>query len=162
LAFTPKFIDFFLVTQADVAIFGKKDFQQLRVIEQMVRDLNLPLTIVPHPIVRETDGLAISSRNRYLSDEQREEAVRINKALGNAIEAKKGNADITVGEILQKAKQDLSSNLIQIEYVQVSAAKDLVPQQDSVSISSISFPRLFIAARLGTTRLIDNVGLTNG
>jgi pantoate--beta-alanine ligase len=134
------------------AYFGQKDAQQLAVIRRMVADLNVPVEIVGCPIVREPDGLAMSSRNRYLSDEQRRAAPVIHRALTTVRD--RVATGVRDGEELRRAlRQVLTSEpLVQIDYVSVAdpeSLRELATVSDKALVS--------VAVRLGTTRLIDNV-----
>ena len=138
---------------ADYAIFGEKDFQQLAVLRQMVADLNLPVSLIAHPTVRETDGLALSSRNKYLSTEQRAIAPVLYRTLG------KSAAEIMAGGAIQpcidKAKQHiLADGFTTIDYLDLRDATTLAP-----SLTAKSDDRLFVAAWLGKTKLIDNCAI---
>lgn len=135
----------------DVAVFGEKDYQQLAVIRQMVRDLGLPVEIVGVPTQRDADGLALSSRNAYLSDEERAAARAMPRALGEAAAAIEGGAD--VGEALDKARARLEgAGFDPIDYVALHDAETLAP------MTVLDRPaRLLAAARMGRTRLIDNL-----
>jgi len=141
----------FNMTKADVAIFGEKDFQQLAVIRRMVSDLNIPITIIGEPIVREQDGLAMSSRNGYLTTTQRDKAPLLNKIL---ISVKKqileGDSDYIAIEIA--AKKQLIKNGFKPDYFSIVDQKTLAPPVDNASKLVI-----LVAAHLGTTRLIDNL-----
>lgn len=148
----------FEITQASAAIFGEKDFQQVRVLEKMIEDLNLSIRIIRHSIVREPDGLALSSRNRYLSPEDRETASKIPLALMTARERALADATLSVSAVLDSAKQKLVAG-VRLEYLEVASAEDLVPMPPDTLLLDIRNPRLFIAARVGDTRLIDNVAL---
>ena len=138
---------------ADYAIFGEKDFQQLAVLRQMVGDLNLPISLIGHPTVRESDGLALSSRNQYLSDDQRAIAPVLYHILARTA------AEITAGGAIQpsldKAKQQvLARGFKKIDYLDLRDAATLAP-----SLSAKADDRLFVAAWLGETRLIDNCAI---
>jgi len=141
----------FNLVQADVAFFGQKDYQQASVIRQMVRDLNVPLEIRVCPTVREPDGLAMSSRNRYLSVDQRSQAVAISRSLRLAAQlAADGQRQTaalvdTVRGVLAEAQID------RIDYVAVVDPDTLEPV---VALSGPSV--MLIAAHVGGTRLIDN------
>ena len=143
----------FQITQADFAVFGEKDFQQLRVLQQLVADFNLPLTIVPVATVREPDGLALSSRNQYLSPEDRKVAPALYEALRLALDAE------TAGEALARARARLEPTPFQLEYLEIVSGVDLKPVDPAAHIAAVPYPRIFAAARLGTTRLIDNLSL---
>ncbi len=143
-----------LLTQsgADVAVFGEKDYQQLRVVTQMARDLDLPVDIVPGPTVREADGLALSSRNRYLSEGNRRTAPLIHRALTTAASAiRAGTApDAAAGE----AASSLTQAGLRVDYVAARNAETLA------EVKTANEPiRLLAAAWLGTTRLIDNIAV---
>jgi pantoate--beta-alanine ligase len=149
----------FHATLADVAVFGEKDFQQLRVVQQMVRDLNLGVRIVGHPTVREGDGLALSSRNRYLSPEEREWAQRIAELSFFTREYLSGNAGATVAELTQAVEEFLTRAPLRIDYVRMVSSADLKPAGVEDQVLQISDPRLVLAAWCGKTRLIDNFPL---
>ena len=138
----------------DVALFGEKDYQQLAVIRQMVRDLNLPLEIAGCETVREADGLAMSSRNRYLSADERARAVAIHHVI-RAVAHVAGKGGDTAAAIA-KARADLTAaGFRQIDYVEVRDAVMLKP----VEAGSRAPRRVLAAAWLGGTRLIDNVAV---
>jgi pantoate--beta-alanine ligase len=146
----------FSMTGADVAVFGEKDFQQLRIVQQFVADFNLPLSIVSHPIVREADGLALSSRNQYLSSSDRKEAAGIYSALEKARQRSRLE-DAAAGTVVSHVTPFIPGV---VEYAQVCSEHDLVPVAPDRAICEIAHPRLFIATRLGHTRLIDNMSLS--
>ena len=128
--------------QPSVAVFGKKDYQQLHVVRGMVRQLDLPLRIVAGETVREPDGLAMSSRNGYLSPAERAEAPRLHRVLRKVTQGLDGDA----------AMQELAAAGWKPDYVEVRRRADLgVPQLKDKSLVVLA------AARLGTTRLIDNL-----
>ena len=135
---------------ADYVIFGEKDFQQLAVLRQMVADLNLPVSLISHPTVRESDGLALSSRNQYLSAEQRAIAPVLYQTLvKSAAEIMAGG---TIQPSLDKAKHQLfADGFSKIDYLDLRDATTLTP-----SLSANGDDCLFVAAWLGETRLIDN------
>ena len=135
----------------DIALFGEKDYQQLAVIRQMVRDLDLPVEIVGVPTQRDADGLALSSRNAYLSDEERRAARTLPRALGDAAQAIAGGAP--VAEILDRARSRLeAAGFEPIDYVELRDAETLEPVKNPDRPA-----RLLAAARIGRTRLIDNL-----
>ncbi len=143
----------FQVTGADVAYFGQKDYQQSLVIRHMVRDLNLPVDIRVCPIVRDTDGLALSSRNVYLSDEQRTIALSLYHTLSAARElVLEGCRD---GQVVmeQMRKSLMDAGVTRIEYAVVADAESLEIQDNLVAPPAV----LLIAAYVGSTRLIDNL-----
>jgi pantoate--beta-alanine ligase len=140
----------------DVAYFGQKDAQQALVLRQMVRDLDVPVRIEVCPTVRDPDGLALSSRNAYLSAPEREQALAISRALraaGAAVEA--GERDAAA--LLRIARAELDGAGIEPEYLELRSATDLTPVE-RVNGSTL----LAVAARVGRARLIDNVVLGSG
>jgi pantoate--beta-alanine ligase len=142
----------FNLVRPDVAVFGRKDYQQLLVIERMVRDLCLPIRILAAPIVRESNGLAMSSRNRYLSAEARQHAGTIHAILLELRDALRGGQSIA--SIEESAQARLQAAGFAVDYAALRRADDLRepasgdPQQGLIAL---------IAARLGGTRLIDNL-----
>lgn len=141
----------FNIVKPRVAIFGKKDFQQLVVIRRMVKDLNLDLEIIGLPTVREVDGLAMSSRNAYLQEKEREAALSLSQSL---LLAKRlyDNGERNAARILQAVRDRLGkSPLVRLEYAKIChviTLKDLAElEEDAV---------LALAAKVGRTRLIDN------
>jgi len=145
----------FNITKADVAVFGEKDYQQLIVIKSMARDLNLPVEIIGAPIVRESDGLAMSSRNAYLSAEERKSALSLNQALKTAHELAKAGEKNAGKLVVAAAKIIEDTNLGRIDYLKICDAETLE------EIETIEKPaRIFVAAYFGKTRLIDNLELS--
>ena len=134
----------------DVAIFGEKDWQQLAIIRRMARDLDFGIDILGAPVARDTDGLALSSRNAYLSKDQRAAATAFPGALKSAAKAIAGGADIT--ESLAKAEAAIvKGGFDSVDYVALADADSLE------RLSAFRKPaRLLAAARIGKTRLIDN------
>jgi len=147
----------FEIVQADMAVFGEKDFQQLAIIRRMVTDFDLPLEIISHATVREQDGRAMSSRNCKLSESQRNSAVAIPRALFSAAENSRPDTD--VGSLRTAVIASLQEAGLEIDYVEVADADILKPCEDLINLGAIQSPQLLIAARLGATRLIDNVRL---
>ena len=141
----------FNIVQPDVACFGAKDFQQLAVIRQMVRELNMPIEILGCPIVREADGLALSSRNSYLSTEERRQALCLSQGLAQARRmVADGQRD--AAEILQQLRSAiLQQPAARIDYLQICHQRSL-QQQERVDADSV----LLLAVFVGKTRLIDN------
>lgn len=136
---------------ADVAVFGEKDFQQLMVIRRMVTDLNLSMEIVGGPIMRENNGLAMSSRNGYLDAAQREQAAILYQTLCSVRErVKSGERDYPALE--RAACDSLNAAGFEPDYVTLRSANDLAPATDNSSSLVI-----LAAAALGNTRLIDNI-----
>jgi pantoate--beta-alanine ligase len=148
----------FSCVQPKVAVFGKKDYQQLMVIRQMCRQLALPVDIVPAETVRAEDGLALSSRNGYLSTEERQEAVQLIQTL-KEIQEKVLQGKLTSADIL-KIEQDacakLSARGWAPDYISVRKRNDLLSAND-VDLSSNQPLVVLAAAKLGKTRLIDNL-----
>ncbi len=138
--------------QPDVAYFGRKDAQQALVIERMTRDLDFPVEIAVLPTVREDDGLALSSRNAYLTPEQREQAAAISRALRAAEDAARAG-ETSIAALVETAENELRRAGIEPEYVEARAAEDLSP------IASLNGRPVLVAvaARVGSARLIDNV-----
>jgi pantoate--beta-alanine ligase len=142
----------FNIVEPDYAVFGEKDFQQLAVIRQMVSDLDFKTRIIGVPIVREPDGLAMSSRNTYLSDKERAAALVLSKAMALAQELAAGGLSNT-GLLLNRLSALVKTeNSVQIEYLEARDAESLV-EIDSIHENGAL---IAIAARVGQTRLIDN------
>ncbi len=141
----------FNMVQPDVAYFGQKDYQQALVVQQMVRDLNLPLAIRVCPIVREADGLAMSSRNAYLNPEQRRHATVLWRGLCRARELV-GQGQRSAAEIVEQVRHVIATAPgAQIDYVALADPHTLQP------VSNVDKPAvLLLAVRIGKTRLIDN------
>jgi pantoate--beta-alanine ligase len=145
-----------LSVRPDVALFGEKDFQQLAVIRRMVSDLSIPVEIVGVPTVREADGLALSSRNTYLSPQEREHAAALPRALEAARVAIRDG--MPVAEALQRGKQSLvDAGFVRIDYFALVDAATLEPLEQPADRM-----RLIAAAMIGTTRLIDNIAVDLG
>lgn len=140
------------IVQPDVAVFGQKDAQQARVVEQMVRDLNFPVRIVVAPTVRESDGLAMSSRNTYLSSEERRSATCLSRALKIA-EEMINDGEKGAGVVLKKVRSVVEATpLASLEYADVVDYVTLRP------VERIELPVLVaLAVKIGRTRLIDNL-----
>lgn len=134
----------------DVAYFGQKDAQQALVLDKMARDLNFPVRVEVCPTIRETDGLALSSRNAYLDDEERERAVAISRAL-QAAERVVELGERDAAAVLAAARHELDEAGIEPEYLELRSATDLTPAE-RVNGSTL----LAVAARVGRARLIDN------
>ena len=144
----------FNIVKPHVALFGYKDYQQLKVIERMVKDLNFDLEIVGMPIVREKDGLAMSSRNTYLSPQEREDALSIYRALKKAEEMfKEGVRDAE--EIRRMVRSMLKG---EIDYVSVCDPETLVEIEGEIKDKAL----LAVAVKIGKARLIDNTILGGG
>ncbi|WP_020669749.1 pantoate--beta-alanine ligase [Amycolatopsis nigrescens] len=142
----------FNIVRPDYAFFGEKDYQQLVLIKKMVRDLNFGTHVIGVPTVREFDGLALSSRNVYLSEREREDAVVLSAALTAGAHAGRRGAE----EVLAAAKQVLAAKpAVEVDYLDLRGT-DLGPAPVDGEA------RLLIAARVGSTRLIDNVAVLLG
>ena len=138
----------------DLAVFGEKDFQQLAVICQLTRDLDLPITIAGGPTLRESDGLAMSSRNVYLSSEERATAPLLQRVLSEAAAAIEAGEDAE--HVLNYGRERIAQGGFELDYLE---------WRDAMSLGLASrkkASRLLVAARIGKTRLIDNVGVAAG
>lgn len=137
----------------DVALFGEKDFQQLKVIERLARDLDVPVRIQGVPTVREADGLAMSSRNAYLSAEERRIAPELYRVLQRVADGLRQGG--LAPELCAAASRDLlAAGFLSVDYVEVRAADTLAP------VERLAAPaRIIAAARLGGARLIDNLAV---
>ncbi len=140
----------FNIVQPDYAFFGQKDAQQLIIIKKMVKDLNIPVEIIPCPIVREESGLALSSRNKYLSEEDKVQALVLSKILNNIKNCyKKGITDV---EALKETAYTFLNEHHDLEYLEFMNEENLeeVKKADDKT-------RVFIACKVGGVRLIDNI-----
>jgi len=144
----------FNIVQPDIAVFGEKDFQQLTIIRRMVADLFFPIEIVAAPTVREPDGLAMSSRNQYLTLEERKIAPQLYAALQKAV-ARLCAANVDFASIERAASQELDAAGFQPEYFSIRDARDL----RAATAGSLDLVVL-AAARLGKARLIDNLKIS--
>ena len=142
-----------LQCRPDFAFFGEKDYQQLLVVRRMVSDLDIPVKIIGGPIVRDDDGLALSSRNQYLDAEQRRAAPALYRTIRSvAQDLADGRA---VNDAIGQGRSQLEAAGFKVDYLEVRDAATLAPLPDTSSASA----RVFAAAFLGSTRLIDNVML---
>jgi len=142
----------FGLVRPGVAVFGEKDYQQLALIRRMATDLCLGVEVVGAETVREDDGLALSSRNRYLEPDQRREAVALSRALFAARDAASRGAEAALGAARAELRR---THLVDLDYLEVTAP-DLGP-------APVTGPaRMLVAARVGSTRLIDNTALELG
>jgi pantoate--beta-alanine ligase len=146
-----------LQVQADSAYFGQKDYQQLQVVTRLAHDLDIPTAIVGVPTVREADGLALSSRNVYLSAQERQAAAQLPRVMRETAEAALAG-EAPFARLLESAKARLAAaGFDPIDYVSINDAETLAP------VDGLARPaRLFVAARLGRTRLIDNIPIETG
>ena len=139
----------FLLTHCDSAVFGEKDFQQLAIVRRMIRDLNLDVEIIPHPTMREPDGLAMSSRNTRLTPEHRADAPRIHRALKAA--AKKQSSE----EILKTAQAMITeSSFAKIDYLNLVDCETLAPTASLKKPTSLACAIIY-----GDVRLIDHINI---
>ena len=137
----------------DVAVFGEKDYQQLRVVTRMARDLDLPLKVIGAPTVREGDGLAMSSRNVYLTADERAVAPTLHRVL--ILCAKKIAQGRAIATILSEGREAIARAGFVLDYLEARHAETLAP----IGSAKEGPVRLLVAAKLGKTRLIDNVGV---
>jgi pantoate--beta-alanine ligase len=135
----------------DIALFGEKDYQQLLIIRRVVSDLNLPVHIAGLPIVRDDDGLAFSSRNLYLTADERSRALALPQALQEAAAAISAGQNLET--VLKTAREKLTKAGFVVDYVELVDAHNLTP------LTSPATGRLIAAARMGTTRLLDHVAV---
>ena len=142
----------FNLTQAEVAVFGRKDAQQALIIKRMVRDLNMPIEIIVAPLVRDTDLVAMSSRNRYPSESERKSAQVISRSLLSAEDELRRNGIKDIEELILKIKTAITSAGGRIDYVEALDGYNLEPLTGKSSSVLLA-----VAAYFGTTRLIDNV-----
>jgi len=141
----------FSLVQPDVAVFGEKDYQQLQVVRRLVADLSLPIEIIGAPTQREEDGLAMSSRNSYLTETEREQAPALYASIRNVVE-KLGSGNRDYESLEREAVAELSSQGFQTDYFSIRRAATLEsPTPDSHELVILA------AAHLGETRLIDNL-----
>jgi pantoate--beta-alanine ligase len=144
----------FSCVQPRVAVFGKKDYQQLMIVRNMCRQFALPTEIVPHETVRHPDGLALSSRNQYLSPAERQEAPRLYRVL-NAVRDRVNAGERDVAAVEAAGRAELEANGWKVDYVSVRRRIDLkAPAADEVGREPLV---VLAAAKLGATRLIDNL-----
>jgi pantoate--beta-alanine ligase len=146
----------FALVGPSVAVFGKKDFQQLAVIRRMARDLFFPVEVVGHPIIREPDALAMSSRNAYLSPDERKRALGLSRGLAAAAHAF-AKGERRAGVLRELAEREIVPVASSIDYVAVADVDSLAPLPDGQTTPDKAL--LAVACRIGGTRLIDNVVL---
>jgi len=139
--------------EADIAIFGQKDYQQLKVVTQLARDLGLKTRIIGAPVVREADGLALSSRNRYLSPRERCVAPELYRTLAGCAAAI--GAGRPIASVLRRGRTAIRVAGFTVDYLEARNAETLAP----LRAPKHEPIRLLVAARLGKTRLIDNVAV---
>jgi pantoate--beta-alanine ligase len=144
----------FGIVQPDLAVFGQKDFQQAVLIQKMVTDLDMPVRVEVAPTVREADGIAMSSRNEYLSADERRRALSISRGLAGAVRSfRSGERDAAIigRGVLQTME---AAGGVEVEYVELVSADELEPVQQADEDTVV-----VVAARVGSTRLIDNARL---
>jgi pantoate--beta-alanine ligase len=142
----------FALTQPHLALFGEKDWQQLQIVRAMARDLDLDVAVVGMPIVREADGLALSSRNALLGAEERGRALALSRALFAARDrAARGERDAAA--LAAEARRAIEAAGARVDYVEVVHPETLAP------VAAAAGARMLVAAFVGSTRLIDNLGL---
>jgi pantoate--beta-alanine ligase len=137
----------------DYAMFGEKDFQQLKVVTRMAKDLDLPVRVIGIPTVREPDGLALSSRNAYLSAEERAMAPTLYRVLTGC--AAKIASGAPIAKALDEGRTEIAAAGFVLDYLEARHAETLAP----IASAKDGPIRLLVAARLGKTRLIDNIGV---
>lgn len=142
----------FNIVQPDIACFGEKDYQQLHIIQEMVEELNSPVKIIPVPIMRESSGLALSSRNGYLTADEKERAIELSKCLQNVKHAIVDNKTTDLRDIEAQAIHELNLLGWQVDYISIR-------DQETLSVADQTTTKLVIlaAAKLGKTRLLDNL-----
>lgn len=144
----------FNIVQPQVAVFGKKDYQQMQLVREMVRQMNLPLKVIACETTRAPDGLALSSRNRYLSNEERIEAARLFRVLSEIKRAaESGNRDFR--RLCKDARENLTGHQWQVDYIGLHQRDTLAP----AGVGDLDLVAL-AAARLGKTRLIDSLEIS--
>jgi pantoate--beta-alanine ligase len=143
----------FTQVRPDVAIFGEKDFQQLRVVARMAADLDLGVKVIGSRTVRERDGLAMSSRNVYLSAEERQTAPTLYRAMKETAKRLKAGEDLAVA--MEAGRELIGAAGFALDYFEARHAETLVP----ITSMKDGPVRILVAAKLGTTRLIDNIGV---
>lgn len=143
----------FVLVGECIAVFGQKDYQQWQIIRRMTLDLGLPVKVVGHPIVREADGLALSSRNRYLQGDERSRAVAISRGLQAAAASWEGG-ERNAEALLSLVREPIAENFDSIDYVAIAD-----PDTLERSIGEVGKAVLLVAATVGKTRLLDNLVL---
>jgi pantoate--beta-alanine ligase len=146
----------FAIAGPCTAVFGKKDYQQLQVLRRVATDLFLPVNVVGHPIIREADGLAMSSRNAYLSAEERTRALALSRGLSAAARAF-ASGERNAGKLRGLAREEVERVATSIDYVTIADPEKLVPLAEDTDVGARAV--IAIACRIGATRLIDNLVL---
>lgn len=145
--------------KADVAVFGEKDFQQLAIIRRMVKDLWLDTDIVGHAIVRHSDGLALSSRNRHLTPSERQRAPALHQCLKAMVQLQQQQPELNCSQLLTRGQQLLAGEAVEPEYLELVAADSLTAAVPDRPLPDRHPHRAMVAARFGDTRLIDNMAV---
>jgi pantoate--beta-alanine ligase len=143
----------FLQVLPDIAVFGEKDYQQLKVVTQMARDLDIPVRVIGAPTIRERDGFAMSSRNVYLSPAERAQAAVLHRVLRECAARIAGGQSI--GAVMARGRKAIARDGFRLDYLEARHADSLRP----VRSPNDGPVRLLVAAWLGKTRLIDNIGV---
>lgn len=149
----------FNIVKPDYAFFGTKDAQQVAVLRQMVTDLNMDIEIVPCPIVREQDGLALSSRNVYLSREEREQALVLSRSLNSVQQHIREQEDMTAGQVRVFLRTSIGqSDIAEIDYADILSFPRLESLAEDTVLATLDHEVIIaLAVKFGRTRLIDNV-----
>lgn len=140
----------------DLAVFGQKDAQQAAIIRRMVRDLNFPIRIITAPIVREADGLAMSSRNKYLSEDEHRRALAISSSLFRAQKTFAAQPGVSASKLIADIRAEITAAGGLVEYVELTDSDTMLPAATLEPGKSFT---IAVAAKFGTTRLIDNIRL---
>jgi pantoate--beta-alanine ligase len=146
----------FAIAGPCTAVFGRKDFQQLKIIERLTRDLMLPVTVVGEPTVRDSDGLALSSRNAYLSPEERSRALAIPRSLAAAA-ARFDAGERRAGALIEPVRAELAAAGLRLDYADIADVERLFPFALDAAVGDRAV--IALAAFCGSTRLIDNLVL---
>jgi pantoate--beta-alanine ligase len=146
----------FAVAGECTAVFGRKDYQQLKIVERMTSDLLLPVRVMGEPTVRDVDGLALSSRNAYLSASERSAALAIPRALARAATAFAGG-ERRAGALIEPVRSEIAAAGLQLQYAEIADPDQLFPLEPGAAIDGRAL--IAVAAFCGTTRLIDNLVL---
>jgi pantoate--beta-alanine ligase len=145
------------IVTPDIAVFGQKDAAQVAIIKRMVRDMNLPVEIVVGPIVRESDGLAMSSRNAYLNPKQRKQALVLSRAL-QTVQARIAQGEVLSSRLVESAQLVFDAEPeVRVDYIAVVSCETLQPVESIAKGALVA-----VAAYVGNTRLIDNLLITLG
>ena len=140
----------------DLAVFGQKDAQQAAIIRRMVRDLNFPIRIITAPIVREADGLAMSSRNKYLSEDEHRRALAISRRLFRAQKTFAAQPGVSASKLIADIRAEITAAGGLVEYVELTDSDTMLPAATLEPGKSFT---IAVAAKFGSTRLIDNIQL---